>query len=341
MDTSNYLKPRTFLIGSQFIMRKSSINRSAFTLVELLVVIAIIGILVGLLLPAVQAAREAARRMQCSNNVKQLALAVMNYESAMKRFPAGRNSRSFSAHSMILPYMEQNQVYQRIDWDFNYNHARNLPLHSEPIAPFRCPSDPAKFLPVDVAGTNYRFNQGSNIIFGNPPSNSSDPNFGMAPANGVFFLDSYLRFRDITDGTSNTAAVSEHTIGDFSQGASTYSDTFRPGTYPADADAAIRDCEAVNPLDLSKQGFSNIGGPWIYGYHSTSIYYHSNVPGKRSCMFPPGRIMTTAKGYHGSGVMLGLCDGSNRMIPLSVSLQVWRALGSRNEGDNIGDVLAD
>ncbi len=105
-------------------------KRVAFTLVELLVVIAIIGILVGLLLPAVQAAREAARRMQCSNNLKQLGLAMHNYESTFKRFPSGNMvgpsfSVGLSVHARLLPYMEQAAMYNMVDFNFAYNHPNN------------------------------------------------------------------------------------------------------------------------------------------------------------------------------------------------------------------------
>jgi prepilin-type N-terminal cleavage/methylation domain-containing protein len=131
-------------------MSRNHRARRGFTLVELLVVIAIIGILVGLLLPAVQAAREAARRMSCSNNVKQISLAIQNYESAFKRYPGLLGSSTYSAQARILPHIEQANLSQRIDF------ARPLllgpafaarfdaamaPLVSQPIPTFLCPSD--------------------------------------------------------------------------------------------------------------------------------------------------------------------------------------------------------
>src|SRR4051812_42716877 len=101
-------------------------RKSGFTLVELLVVIAIIGVLVALLLPAVQAARESARRMSCGNNVKQLALALHNHHDSKGYFPSGRTSvGQFSVHAALLPYMEQENIYQTIDFSVSYNHANN------------------------------------------------------------------------------------------------------------------------------------------------------------------------------------------------------------------------
>jgi prepilin-type processing-associated H-X9-DG protein len=142
---------------------------------------------------------------------------------------------------------------------------------------------------------------------------------------------------DITDGTSNTAAFSEHVIGDFSQGVGTErSDTFQPGTYPATADQAVLDCAAVNVNDLSKQGYSNVGGSWLYGYHSTTSYWHSAPPNTRSCMYPPSRIMTTANSKHTNGVNVALCDGSVRFVRNTIDIATWRALGTRDGGEILG-----
>jgi hypothetical protein len=159
----------------------------------------------------------------------------------------------------------------------------------------------------------------------------------MPAPNGVFYANTYLRFSDIQDGTSFTAAFSEHCKGDFNQGIGTKYDTFEPGTHPASADEARTQCEAVNPQDLSKQGVSNVGAPWIQGYHSTTVYFHVGPPNSRSCMYPPGRIGTAAASAHPHGVVVGLCDGSVRFAPNNINLQVWRNLGQRDDGEAIGD----
>ncbi len=319
-------------------MKRTSLNRSGFTLVELLVVIAIIGILVGLLLPAVQAAREAARRMQCGNHIKQLGLALQNYHSAHRAFPPARTSRNqISTHAFLLPFIEQNNIYVQIDWNQMWNSPYHQTIYGQTVPTFLCPSDNLTNKPAQLAGNNYRFNQGNQILFGNPPSNPADPNYGMPMPNGPFHLDSHIRFADIPDGTSSTAAISEHGMGDFNNGMASKTDTFWPRTYPANPDEAYKMCEAIDPTNLSFQRFSDIGAPWLYGYHSTTFYFHVAPPNKRSCMYPPGRIMTTAKSNHTGGVTVGMCDGSVRSVNDSIEIAVWRAIGSRDAAEVVAD----
>jgi prepilin-type N-terminal cleavage/methylation domain-containing protein/prepilin-type processing-associated H-X9-DG protein len=318
-----------------FAYRSQLRPQRGFTLVELLVVIAIIGVLVALLLPAVQAAREAARRMQCGNNLKQIVLASHNYHDTHLALPAGRNNRSISTHAFILPYLEQTNLSSTVDFGVSWNHANNAVPRGTKLTVFECPSDPQSNTPAGWAGTSYRANQGSGILWGLPPANTANVNYGMPEPNGVFYLNSWRRMADITDGTSNTAAFSEHCRGDFNQGMATKNDTFRPGTHPADADEAMTDCAAIDITNLSYQGVSDVGAPWIQGYHSTTIYFHASPPNTRSCMFQPGRISTTAKSEHPNGVMVALCDGSVRFVSNSIHLAAWRAMGSRNGGESI------
>jgi len=242
-------KPK-LLSNSYSKTRLNSRIQHGFTLVELLVVIAIIGLLVGLLLPAVQAAREAARRMQCSNNVKQLALAIHNYESAMKSFPPTitgsgvpgnpQGSGFYSWLAMILPQVEQLPLYQSIDFRVpmtstvgtsapNYlslniqaNH-RNAQAAATVIPTFVCPSDP--WVPTPFAGTampapgSYAANVGwirqtTGIDANLPPlaqSNGAMPIDNPADANRTWYQPK-MRFKDIVDGSSNTALISERMI---------------------------------------------------------------------------------------------------------------------------------
>ncbi|MFO0901864.1 MAG: DUF1559 domain-containing protein [Pirellulales bacterium] len=312
-------------------------HRAGFTLVELLVVIAIIGILVALLLPAVQAAREAARRMQCSNNLKQLALAVHNYHDTYNSFPYAYQ-QNVSLHARLLPYMEQSNVAALITYDLPWNDPANAVALNTKVAAFVCPSDVNR-LPTNLGATNnYYGNIGTTILYRAPSTNPSNSNYGFPPHNGAFSDGLAVRFADILDGTSNTALFSEKNRGDGSNGISSpESDTYQPGTYPATADQAMADCLAVNTADLSKQGYSNVGAPWIQPYHSTSVYYHTLPPNTRSCMYPPGRIATTAGSRHPGGVELAMCDGSVRFISKTINLQTWRALGSRDLSDVPGD----
>ncbi|RUL89226.1 DUF1559 domain-containing protein [Tautonia sociabilis] len=211
-------------------------RRQGFTLIELLVVIAIIGVLIALLLPAVQSAREAARRSQCTNNLKQLGLALANYESANQSYPLGGNNGpggpttydnrywgAWSAQTMLLPYLEQTQVYNAIN--FNYlgrsdgNGERgNYTGIMTRINTLLCPSStpPRAIWNIDetlgmnrrpFAGNNYFASAGSSIMWIGWPNDI--PN-GLFANGGIPFSS-----RDVTDGTSNTVAFGEFRTGDF------------------------------------------------------------------------------------------------------------------------------
>ena len=308
-------------------------RRTAFTLIELLVVIAIIAILIGLLLPAVQKVREAAARMSCSNNLKQLALASHNYHDANLKFPMGRNATAISTHAFLLPYVEQDNVFKLVDFTVSWNHSNNTAARAVNIKTFLCPSDPVTQTPAGWAGTNYRANQGSNLLFSQPSTTPGDPNSTMPAPNGPFVPLVTNTLASITDGTSNTAAFSEHLKGDFNNGLSNPYDTFWPRTYPNTPDEAVSQCNSIDPTNLSFQRVSDVGAPWLQGYHSTTAYFHVGGPNTRSCMFPPGRISTTASSAHTNGVMVSMCDGSVRFFTNAIPLPAWRALGSKDGGE--------
>jgi prepilin-type N-terminal cleavage/methylation domain-containing protein/prepilin-type processing-associated H-X9-DG protein len=322
-------------------------RQRGFTLIELLVVIAIIGVLIALLLPAVQSAREAARRAQCVNNLKQISLAMHNYHDSNNCLPLGRTLqagtyRPFSQFARLLGYMEQRNIFDSLNFSLSSYDPTNVTAAATAINSFLCPSDVRVSIPPGQvlagfgwAGINYRANEGTSVAMWYGADDTSNVNNGVvAPPNGLFYSDQLIRFADITDGTSNTAAFSEHVLGDFSNSIATdFSDTFAPGTHPLTSDDAYNMCLATTINNLSLQGYSNIGAPWTYGYHSTTSYWHSGPPNSRSCMFPPSRIATTANSRHPGGVNVSLADGSVRFIKNTVNLQAWRSIGTRSLGE--------
>ena len=325
-------------------MRLHSSHRG-FTLIELLVVIAIIAVLIGLLLPAVQAAREAARRSQCVNNLKQIGLAMHNYHDIQGVFPHSRGlstpgpgfpaTATFSGLARLLPYMEQTSAFNTINFDWLPTDPQNSTIQGTAVAGFNCPSDPQATLPAGQAGLNYRPCEGSGVLFTYGASDTGGANASMPPPDGVFFSVSNTKMADVTDGTSNTAAWSERLKGDFTNAISTErTDLFWPKTFPATPDAAIADCRSIDSKNLGFQGSSTTGAPWISGSIS-SCYNHAGPPNTRSCMFPPGRILNNATSAHPGGVNMLLCDGSVRFVKDTVSLVPWRALGTRNGGEVI------
>ena len=191
-------------------------RRNAFTLIELLVVIAIIAILIALLLPAVQQAREAGRRTQCRNNLKQLGLAIHNYESTMTclpptavivRLPNNSLWTSYlGPHSRLLPYIEQGNTYNAINVNTSYGDPANLPAVARVIPMFLCPSEPRSEPVVNasfgtIGGVNYTFCMGDWFVWAGPD--------GGPQTRSAFGVNLSRRMRDFTDGTSNTLWMSE------------------------------------------------------------------------------------------------------------------------------------
>ena len=324
-------------------------HRFGFTLIELLVVIAIIGVLIALLLPAVQQAREAARRAQCVNNFKQIGLALHNYADAYKMFPASRGATgigaggapipfpiiNFSAMARMMPFMDQSQVSDAINFDIHCGAVQNTTARAMPVSSFMCPSDGKYQLAPGNPGNNIRANEGATINFAYYEIDAAGINKTLPAPNGPFFALRFYKIKDVADGLSRTAAFSEQNMSDQSQSIASPEDYFRGEliVYASDMDQAVEACESLDMTNLMYQGGSTAGREWI-GVGVTEMFYlHANTPNRRSCYFQPGRCIFTATSRHPGGVNVVMCDGSVHFISNSIDCCVWRAMGTRNGGE--------
>jgi len=372
-------------------MTKRPDRRRGFTLIELLVVIAIIAVLIALLLPAVQAAREAARRAQCVNNMKQMGLGYHNYHSTHDTLPWGSGPwgwNDLSGTTLLLPYIEQTPLWN----SFNFNDGddtdangvnpalpdtpNNRTAQTTQIAGFLCPSDTNRLSGSRVAsGTlgkpygriNYSGNAGSSPI----------STFWLTPFDGIFKWvggDEYqpggktlrsgnpqpgrgscVGFRDITDGLSNTAMMSEKVMGlgnssnnldPINPPATLYRVGGNTGGSNADINPSqtasggtgyYQRCMSVNKLSGGRVDETPFGARWWDGYPPQTRYTHVMPPNSISCAMGGGATggAYTASSRHSGGVNVLMADGSVKFIKSSVSTQAWWGLGSRSGGEII------
>ena len=336
-------------------------RRDGFTLVELLVVIAIIGILISLLLPAVQMAREAGRRTNCINNLKQIGLGLQNYEGSFKVFPFGKGASypgakpyaRWSVHSMILPFIEQKPLYDSINFKFppetpgmggvinfmppaiNPNR-ENADACRAQLPGFLCPSD-GEIVGDWLGQNNYCGNQGSWLCDrGDKKPLPSDVNPNEYQT-GVLYYLSHLTIAGISDGLSHTAFFSEKIRG------KSYPD---PRTdlfvmpHQTSLDATFDTCSnVINPLTATPLT-SKWGWSWVMGENCCTIYNHVATPNKHSCggIGFPGSMTNMAmqvspSSYHPGGVNVLMGDASVKFIIDTVDLPTWRSLGTRQSRD--------
>jgi prepilin-type N-terminal cleavage/methylation domain-containing protein len=279
---------------SKHVTQEPDASRRGFTLIELLVVIAIIAILIALLLPAVQQAREAARRSQCKNNLAQIALATLNYEMAHGVLPSGCINADgpivstpdgyhmgWTVH--LLPYLDQSYLYQEIDFSKGaYDQEERIT--SVAMSVFVCPSDPGDNEPVSFAGCH-----------GGSETQIADDN------EGVFFLNSRIRYRDITDGSTNTLFFGEkpRIEGDLNWMSGTRTSLKNTGSKPNRL-PSIRDLHGQfgrQPADMADP--NSVGG---FG------------------------------SWHTGGAQFALGDGSVRFLSENIDIELFESLGKRADG---------
>lgn len=330
----------------------------AFTLVELLVVISIIGMLTALLIPAVQSAREAARRMGCTNNLKQIGIALHNYETAHRVLPFGcgpdrdtftssigeTTDRRYSAHSQLLPYLEQNTVYDLIDFHLApfhpYVNAANgdLTVYASPttlvtngkaavvsLEVFLCPSDIDR-LESPWGHNNYRSCNGSG--------------WSGRAGNGVFGQNSRTRFGDVKDGLSHTAMFSERAKGTWNRDLYDHlADLYDLGGVWTEDDFRTA-CAALGPVSAQIYWQDIDGGQtWLEGNMNWTRYNHVVPPNRISCkrgITWDGSAMA-ASSRHSGGVNVLMGDGAVHFVSETIDAEVWRTLGTIAGGEVAGE----
>jgi type II secretory pathway pseudopilin PulG len=345
-------------IKESILMRQQTARRTAFTLVELLVVIANIGVLVSLLLPAVQAAREAARRSQCTNNMKQVGLAMHNFEGARKVFPytrywngiAGDKTNDMSAHVRIMPYMEGSTLTAYFTTTNTLGEDQTMPdgtpIMSVRVPTFVCPSEVRDMVKITAATglpngylTNYGVNQGIWMVF--------DASGTMVPP-GAFMPNVQFKAKDFQDGMSKTLMLAEvkgWTVG-FSGGSATATPPTSPtsvagygGTTKATAVATTQSSHTEwGDGKCAQTGFTTAYTPNTYvpttlldGSTGDADYvFQSEGSVAASAGNPYTYAAVTSRSYHPSCVNVTFMDGSVRSIVDDIDLDTWQALSTRN-----------
>jgi len=323
-----------------------------FSLIELLVVIGIIGILASLLLPAVQSAREAARRAVCQNNLHQIGLALHAYHDANGIFPPSVTHLGlvreyyggfYSTHTRLLPFLDQRPLYDAINfetgtWPTNLyqlmprgEHTAmnvfNRTVRLTQVEIFLCPSDAGAFR---QAGNNYRGNAGVGAHHG---TNAEHPDSG----NGIFPERKAVRMSQVTDGLSHTVAFSERLRGSGRpKQASAERDSFGivGGIFVLTADDLLDACRiSARPTNLSSR-YVTTGQWWFWSCRYNTLYNHAQEPNGPvpDCTMSGicDASMATARSHHPGGVHALMADGSVRFVQETIARPVWRAFGTRN-----------
>ncbi len=324
-------------------------KRSAFTLIELLVVIAIIAVLIALLLPAVQSAREAARRSQCVNNLKQIGLGVHNYHDVWGSLPPGEGSGAVSPNLALLAFVEQQAIFNAFNFGMNertaWLPAANTTVNQAMVATYICPSEAYAQRSSDglnMWAANYSWNSGTWW----PRTQSWDGLFGRTydddPAVQPF-AKSDIGLAKIIDGTSNTLLAAEVAVGPLTRGAARtrVSDCYevrglsRTSTIQQATAAADAVDWGMGPIPWSGD-WRYKGYPWVEGSIWRSWFNTIRTPNKTCVTMDDVSwwyIMKPASSYHPGVVNAAMADGSVRAFKDSISQAVWMGLSTRAGGE--------
>jgi prepilin-type N-terminal cleavage/methylation domain-containing protein len=329
--------------------------RPGFTLIEMLVVVSIIGLLISLTLPAVQSSREAARRLQCTNNLKQLGVALHNYEAAHRSFPLNWGNprvdltrgqpyyigaRPYSALTRLLPYLDQQPLFASINFEVETypisNETgllvpQNVTAFGTNLAVFLCPSDGSSS-PTSY-GCNYRGNYGVGPSIGTTQETYDS-------GNGFYSFPGVLGSQSFPDGLSHTAAYSERLRGTGNGNSLAPTRDFgdilvMPYCITRDADTALDCCRLASTKGFP--AYRMAGFTWFYGDFECTAYSHAQEPNGRipdAVAAGPWFGIVTARSLHPSGANCLMAGGSTRFVMESIARKVWRGLGTRN-GDEL------
>ncbi|NNJ25407.1 DUF1559 domain-containing protein [Alienimonas chondri] len=320
-------------------VRRAASARSGFTLIELLVVIAIIAVLVSLLLPAVQQAREAARRSQCQNNLKQIGLALHVYHDLHRRFPIGAESHGAAWSARILPQLDQANMFERMaPWSEGHNWGNTagdstsdrVQMCETVLPTFRCPSASMPEHKFDRSSDNWAISERVPASYIGVVSGAIDDDLNLQNGasaankqlwNGIFFTNSGIGFRDVKDGTVSTVMIGEavsDTDLDFSGREDSDTENVRKDHWYFGGD----DVDVLR--DLSE----------CFG--STGVGINQVVPGASSTD-PEHLHELSFSSEHSGGAQMGMVDGSVQFFSETIDLTTWNALGTRKGGEVIDD----